>query len=126
MSKIICVGVADGDMVMATPGAIPYPPATSGSWSSGPVIYKNANKLSVNGNKVTFEAECTFLFNGIQTPPPPGAPVSGSSKVTLSPPSSTKLKENGKDLLRIGDIKSDSYGNTLSVVGGSNTKLKSA
>jgi hypothetical protein len=126
VSKLVCVGVADGDMVMATPGVIPYPPATSGSWSSGPIIYKNASKLFVNGNNVTFQAECTFLFNGIQTPPPPGTPVSGSSNVTLSPPSSTKLKESGKSLLRIGDTKSDSYGNTLTVVGGSNTKLKSA
>ena len=124
MSKLVCVGVADGDMVMATPGGVPYPPATTGAWSCGPVIYKNASKLSSNGNKVTFEAECTFLFNGAQSPP--GTPVSGASNVTLSPLGSTKLKENGKSLLRFGDTKSDTYGNTLTVVSGSNTKLKSA
>lgn len=124
MSKLVCVGVSAGDMVMATPGAVFYPPAASGIWTAGPVIYKNGTKLSVNSNKVTFEAECTFIFAGFQ-PPSSYLPVAGTSKVTLSPPGPTKLKENGKNLLRLGDTTSDSFGNTLTVVGGSNTKLKS-
>lgn len=123
MSKLVCVGVADGNMVLATPGVVPYPPAASGVWTPGPIIYKNASKLSVNGNMVTFEAECTFMFSGLT---PATTPVTGSSKVTLTPMGQTKLTENGKSLLRLGDRISDQYNNTLQVISGSNTKLKSS
>ena len=125
MSKLVCVGVSDGNMVLATPGIIPpIPPCSSGAWTAGPIIYTYGSKITVDGNKGVTKAECTFIWAG--SPPPPPCKVSDTSNVTLSPPSSTKLTDNGKNLLRLGDIAQDSYLNTLLVVGGSNTKLKSS
>lgn len=122
MSKLVSVGVADDDMVLRTAGSTPpSPPCSSGAWTPGPVVYTYANKIAVDGNKVVTKAECTFTWAG--SPPPPGCKVADISTVTLNP-GTTILKDNNTDLLVMGDTASDSYGNTLTVVPGSNTKLK--
>ena len=107
MSKTVIV---DGD-VIATAGTAPYPPAASGSWTPGSVVFTKHNKLSVNGVKVVYQAKCTFNFSG-QTSDSPPKVVTASEEVLLKA-TSTKLMEGGVDVLLHGDKKVGAYGNTL-------------
>jgi hypothetical protein len=96
---------------MAIPGALPYPPAQSGTWTALPVQVKPDPKLKVGGKAVISEAECKFMFTGVG-PPPANNPVSAQETVKLAA-KSTKLQ---KKLLVEGDMIQSSYGNQLKVV----------
>jgi len=108
-------------MVNTIPGTIPYPPAVSGTWTAQPVVNTLAAKISVDGNKVVLESECTFNFTGVDSG---GNPVTGSETVTLSA-SPTVLTDNSNDILRLGDIAVGTYGNTINIIAGQ-TKLRTA
>ncbi|MBM0744180.1 hypothetical protein JOY44_21610 [Phormidium sp. CLA17] len=103
--------------VVAVPGAMPYPAAQSGAWMALPVQVKAYPKLKVGGQSVIYEAECKFMFTGVD---PAGAPVSGQETVKLTA-KSTKLQ---KKVLVQGDMMQSPYGNQLKIV--TTSKVKTA
>lgn len=107
----------EGD-VITIPGTTPYPPAVSGAWVPGPVIYSSYPKVSVNGVGVIYEARCTFTFAGVG-PPPPSSPVSGTEDVVLSA-GDTAVNGSQSSALLDGDSKAGNYGNQLQVVAPAN------
>jgi hypothetical protein len=100
-----------GDVV-AIPGQVPYPPAQSGAWVPTPVQMKTHSKLKVGGKAVIYEAECKFIFTGVDSSSGAPVAVSGNETVKLSA-KSTKLQ---KKVLVQGDAMQGSYGNQLKVV----------
>ncbi|MBD2112570.1 MULTISPECIES: hypothetical protein [Cyanophyceae] len=107
--------------VVAVPGAMPYSPAQTGAWTALPVQVKAYPKLKVGGQSVIYEAECKFMFTGVQTPPSgPPVPVTGQETVKLTA-KSTKLQ---KKVLVQGDMMQSSYGNQLKIV--TTSKVKTA
>lgn len=105
--------------VIAVPGAMPYPPAQSGTWTALPVQVKAYPKLKVGRQSVIYEAECKFIFNGVG-PPPANNPVSGQETMKLTA-KSTKLQ---KKVLVQGDMMQSPYGNQLKIV--TTSKVKTA
>jgi uncharacterized Zn-binding protein involved in type VI secretion len=103
----------DGD-VIAIPGTVPYPPAVSGAWIPGPVIYTSYPNVKSNGRPVIYEARCTFTFTGVG-PAPANNPVSGTEDVTLQA-SSTSVNDGQSSVLLDGDSETGSYGNQLQVI----------
>jgi hypothetical protein len=76
--------------------------------------------MTIGGVAVIHQAMCTFSFTG--TGPSPGnAPVSGTSIVTLTA-TSTTLQKGSTFVLRDGDTKQDSFGNTLAVSASNHVK----
>jgi hypothetical protein len=106
--------------VIAIPGMVPYPPAQTGAWTALPVQVKANSKLKVAGKAVIYEAECKFMFTGVQNTPTGPVTVTGQETVKLTA-KSTKLQ---KKLLVQGDMMQSSYGNQLKVV--SMSKLKTS
>jgi hypothetical protein len=106
--------------VFAIPGAMPYPPAQSGVWTALPVQVKAYPKLKVRGKGVIYEAECKFMFVGIQTTPSGPVPVNGQETVKLT----GKRSKLQKKVLMQGDMMQSSYGNQLKVI--SMSKLKTS
>ncbi len=107
----------EGD-VIATPGTTPYPPAVSGAWIPGSVIYSSYSKVKINGRVVIYEAKCTFTFTGVTSSTPPVA-VSGTEDVTLST-SRTSVNNGQNSVLLDGDSKTGNYGNQLQVAAPTN------
>jgi hypothetical protein len=109
----------DGD-VTATARSTKLPPAVSGSWTAGSVVTTRYPFMTIGGVAVIHQAMCTFSFTG--TGPSPGnAPVSGTSIVTLTA-TSTTLQKGSTFVLRDGDTKQDSFGNTLAVSASNHVK----
>ena len=54
---------ARGD-VSAKAGTTPSSKADSGTWTAGPVSVTTFDDLTVGGDPVVVEAECTFTFSG--------------------------------------------------------------
>jgi hypothetical protein len=106
--------------VIAIPGTVPYPPAQSGAWTAMPVQVKTVSKVKVGGKPAIAEAECKFMFTGIQTTPSGPVTVTGQETVKLTA-KGTKLQ---KKLLVQGDMMQSPYGNQLKVV--SMSKLKTS
>jgi 3D (Asp-Asp-Asp) domain-containing protein len=98
--------------VLAMPGTIPYPPATSGAWMAMPVQYSTDRKLTVGGRATIYAAECRFMFTGAAAN---GAPVNGQETVQLRA-KSTKVRSAGPNVLVMGDSGNGAYGNKLQVV----------
>ena len=105
----------EGD-VIAIPGTTPYPPAVSGAWIPGSVIYSSYSKVKINGRVVIYEAKCTFTFTGVDSSP---APVSGTEDVTLSA-SNTNVNNGQNSVLLDSESKTGNYGTQLQVVAPTN------
>lgn len=106
--------------VIAVPGAMPYSPAQTGAWTALPLQMKAYPKLKVGGKSVIYEAECKFMFTGVQTTPSGPVIVTGQETVKLTA-KSTKLQ---KKVLVQGDMMQSPYGNQLKIV--TTSKVKTA
>jgi hypothetical protein len=100
---------ASGD-VSATAGTTPSTKADSGTWTAGPVSLTTLDDLTVGGDPVVVEAECTFTFSGTKGT----SGVTDTSTVTL-PASDHPLLGSQDSVLVDGDEERDGYGNTVSV-----------
>jgi hypothetical protein len=103
--------VAKAGDIKATAGTTMFSPAVSGKWTAGPVTVTTYSKLKTGGSPVAHKAECTFSFTGTG-PSPASAPVSGTSKVTLTA-KTTRLQKGKSNVIVDGDSAQDSYGNKL-------------
>ncbi|WP_333138812.1 hypothetical protein [Microcoleus sp. Pol11C2] len=99
---------------------MPYPPAQTGTWTALPVQVKAYPKLKVGGQSVIYEAECKFMFTGVQTTASGSVTVTGQETVKLTA-KSTKLQ---KKVLVQGDMMQSTYGNQLKIV--TTSKVKTA
>lgn len=109
MSKIAVVG-----NVIPTPGSSPYPPADTGAWIPGPVIYQSYASVKSNSIPVIYQAQCVFTFVGTKSTPGGPVPVSGSETVTLRA-GTTAVNGMQNSVLLDGDSEEGSYGNKLRV-----------
>jgi hypothetical protein len=100
--------------VIATPGSTPYPPADTGIWTPGGVIYQAYSALSSNGINVIYEAQCIFTFVGTKATSAGPIPVSGSETVSLRA-GTTTVNASQNSVLLDGDAETGSYGNELRV-----------
>jgi hypothetical protein len=107
--------VAVDGQVTATVGTVLLSPATTGTWTAGPITYQSYDKLKIGGAKVIHKAECTFSFSGSNTTPPTPVAVTGTEKVKLEP-TFTLLQKNRSKVLLNGNSEQSSHGNTLTVV----------
>ncbi len=105
MGKSVAV---EGD-VTATPGTTPFTGADSGTWTAGTVTYLSYAKLTVNGIKVIWQAQCAFTFSGASSS---GTAVTGAETVTLTA-NTTILQKGISNVLVNGDTATGNYGNEL-------------
>ncbi len=105
--------------VKTSGGTTPFPPAdTTISWTAGTPICTSYPKLTVGGQPVLYEVQCTFIFSGTQSTPSGPVTVPGSETVTLSASAlgTTKLQGQEQQVLRDGDQSTTSlYGNVISI-----------
>jgi hypothetical protein len=100
---------ARGD-VSAEAGTTPSSKADSGTWTAGPVSVTTFDDLTVGGDPVVVEAECTFTFSGTKG----NSAVADSATVTLTAADHPLLGTQDSVLVH-GDEESDTYGNKVSV-----------
>lgn len=101
----------EGD-IKATVGTTPFAPATTGTWTPGPLLHTKATAVTCQQKPALHSVSCTFQFNGNQQTANGLVPVTGSETVELQATASL-LTVNNKALLRNGETKTGSHGNTL-------------
>jgi hypothetical protein len=95
--------------VQVVAGAIFPNQADSGAWTAGQVIVKADSKVTIRGMPAVYEARCTFTFEGTR-----GQSLVTATEDVVLAAAATKLQSQ-THVLRDGDVKQSTYGNTVKV-----------